>query len=122
MIKRKDHISKTADDLIKKKESSEKLLSFAGRASGLTAFLVNKSKEQVLKNEAAKKLPILKEKLIEHKSFFERKTIKSDNIRNLTNEISKCDQYIETVGKEATFEDLKVILDWYFKIWEKYGF
>jgi hypothetical protein len=122
VIKRKDHINKTADDLIKKKDSSEKLLAFAGRAAGLTGFLVNKSKEQVLKNEATKKLPILKEKLIEHRIFFERKTVKSDHIRNLTNEISKCDQYIEKVGEEITFEDLKLILDWYFKTSEKYGF
>lgn len=44
---RKDYVNKTADDLIKKKDASEKLLAFAGRASGLTAFLVNKSKEDL---------------------------------------------------------------------------
>jgi phosphopantetheine adenylyltransferase len=119
---RKDYINKTADDLIKKKDASEKLLAFAGRASGLTAFLVNKSKEDVLMKEAHKKLPSLKEKLIERKEFFEKKTVKSDHIRILTNEIKQCDKHIEMLGQETKMEDLKLILDWYYKTSEKYGF
>ena len=121
-MKRKDYVNKTADDLIKKKDASEKLLAFAGRASGLTAFLVNKSKEDILIKEAVKKLPYLKEKLLEHKHFYERKTIKSDNIRNLNNEITKCEEFIEGLGEKTTLEDLKFILDWYYKTSEKYGF
>jgi hypothetical protein len=121
-MKRKDYVDKTADDLIKKKDASDKLLAFAGRASSLTAFLVNKSKEEVLMKEAHKKLPALKEKLVEHKVFFERKTIKSDNIRNLNNEITKCEKFIEGLGEKTTIEDLKIILDWYYKTSEKYGF
>ena len=116
---RKDHYSKTADNLINSKDASEKLLAFAGRASGLTAFLVNKSKEDVLKNEVEKKLPVLKERLEERRRFFERKEVKNDNIRNLTNEISKCDHYINNTKEDKNFKD---ILDWYYKIWEKYGF
>jgi phosphopantetheine adenylyltransferase len=122
MMKRKGYVDKTADDLIKKKDASEKLLAFAGRASGLTAFLVNKSKEEILMREAKKKIPALKEKLIEHKEFYEKKTIKSDHIRNLNNEITKCEKFIEGVGEKTTLEDLKLILDWYYKTSEKYGF
>lgn len=121
-MKRKGYVDKTADDLIKKKDASEKLLAFAGRASGLTAFLVNKSKEEILMREAKKKIPALKEKLIEHKEFYEKKTIKSDHIRNLNNEITKCEKFIEGVGEKTTLEDLKLILDWYYKTSEKYGF
>lgn len=121
-MKRKDHYDKTADDLINKKDASEKLLAFAGRASGLTAFLVNKSKEDVLLTEAVKKIPALKEKLQEKKEFFDKKTIKSDNIRILTNEIKQCDKHIEMLGQKTKMEDLKLILDWYYKTWEKYGF
>lgn len=111
-----------ADDLLKTKDKAESLLKFSGRAAGLTAFMINKSKEDILKTEAQKKIPALKEKLIERKEFFDRKTIKSDNIRNLNNEINKCDEYIKAVGEKTTLEDLKSILDWYYKIWEKYGF
>ena len=50
---RKDYVNNTADDLIKKKDASEKLLAFAGRATGLTAFLVNKSKEEILMKEGS---------------------------------------------------------------------
>lgn len=121
-MKRKDHYDKTADDLINKKDASEKLLAFAGRASGLTAFLSNKSKDEVLLNEAVKKIPALKEKLQEKKEFFDKKTIKSDNIRILTNEIKQCDKHIEMLGQKTKMEDLKLILDWYYKTWEKYGF
>lgn len=119
---RKDYVNKTADDLIKKKDASEKLLAFAGRASGLTAFLVNKSKEDILMKEARNKLPALKQKLTEHKGFFERKEFKSDHIRNLNNEITKCENFIEGLGEKTTLEDLKFILDWYYKTSEKYGF
>lgn len=119
---RKDYINKTADDMIKKKDASDKLISFAGRASGLTAFLINKSKEDILLTEAVKKIPTLKEKLQEKKEFFDKKTIKSDNIRLLTNEIKQCDKHIEMLGQETKMEDLKLILDWYYKTWEKYGF
>jgi phosphopantetheine adenylyltransferase len=119
---RKDYVDKTADDLIKKKDASEKLLAFANRASGLTAFLVNKSKEDILLKEVSNKLPALKEKLIEHKAFFERKEFKSDHIRNLNNEITKCEKFIEGLGEKNTIEDLKLILDWYYKTSEKYGF
>jgi hypothetical protein len=121
-MKRKDYVNKTADDLIKKKDTSERLLAFAGRASGLTAFLVNKSKGEILRKEADKKLPAIKEKLIEHRGFYERKTIKSDHIRNLNNEITKCEKFIEGLGEKTTLEDLKLILDWYYKTSEKYGF
>ena len=122
MMKRKNYVDKTADDLIKKKDASEKLLAFAGRAAGLTAFMVNKSKEQVLMKEAKKKLPALNEKLVEHKKFYERKTIKSDHIRNLNNEITKCEEFTKGLGEKTTLEDLKLILDWYYKTSEKYGF
>jgi hypothetical protein len=121
-MKRKDYVDKTADDLIKKKDASEKLLEFASRASGLTSFLLNKSKEEILTKEAQKKLPDLKEKLIDKKEFYDRKTIKSDNIRILTKEINKCDEYVSKLGKETPLEDLKLILDWYYKTSEKYGF
>jgi phosphopantetheine adenylyltransferase len=121
-MKRKDYVDKTADDLIKKKDASEKLLAFAGRATGLTAFLSNKSKDEVLLNEAVKKIPALKEKLKEKKDFFEKKKIKSDHIRNLNNEITKCEKFIEGLGEKTTLEDLKFILDWYYKTSEKYGF
>jgi len=121
-MKRKVGIDKMADDLLKVKDKADSLLRFSGRASGLTAFMVNKSKEEILKNEADKKIPILKEKLKEKKDFFDRKTIKSDNIRNLNNEINKCDQYIDSLKGQTSIEDLKFILDWYYKIWEKYGF
>jgi phosphopantetheine adenylyltransferase len=119
---RKDYVDKTADDLIKKKDASEKLLAFANRASGLTAFLVNKSKDDVLLKEVNNKLPALKEKLVEHKAFFERKEFKSDHIRNLNNEITKCEKFIEGLGEKTTLEDLKLIMDWYYKTSEKYGF
>ena len=121
-MKRKDYVNKTAEDLINKKDASEKLLAFANRASNLTAFLVNKSKEDVLMKEAGNKLPALKEKLIEHRGFFERKEFKSDHIRNLNNEITKCENFIEGLGEKTTLEDLKLILDWYYKTSEKYGF
>jgi len=121
-MKRKGYIDGVADDLIKKKEASDKLLSFAGRASGLTAFLVNKSKEDVLKNEATKKIPEIKEKLQERLEFYEKKTVKSDHIRILNKEIQKCNDFIDRDFKKDKAEDFGSILDWYFKTKEKYGF
>jgi phosphopantetheine adenylyltransferase len=121
-MKRKDYVDKTADDLIKKKESSEKLLAFANRASGLTSFLLNKSKEEILTKEAQKRIPDLKNKLLEKKEFFDKKTVKSDNIRILSKEITQCEEYLSKLGEEIKIEDLKLILDWYYKTSEKYGF
>jgi hypothetical protein len=83
---------------------------------------MNKSKEEILLKEAEKKLPDLKNKLIEKKDFFDKKTIKSDNIRVLSKEIIQCEEYVSKLGKETKIEDLKLILDWYYKTSEKYGF
>lgn len=121
-MKKKDNISSITENILKTKEKFESLAKFAGRASGLTSFLVNKSKEDILLKEATTKIPALKEKLIEKKEFYDRKTIKSDNIRILTKEINKCDEYVSKLGKETPLEDLKLILDWYYKTSEKYGF
>lgn len=121
-MKRKDYIDGLADDLIKNQEASDKLRSLAGRASGLTAFLLGKSKEDVMKDEAMSKIPVLKDKLIELKEFFDKKPIKSDNIRILTKEIAKCEEFINGNIEEYKADDIKSILDWYFKTKEKYGF
>lgn len=121
-MKRKDSITSLTDDLLKTKDKFDSLAKFAGRATGLTSFLVNKSKEEILLKEATSKIPLLKEKLIEKKEFFDKKTIKSDNIRILAKEINKCDEYVSKLGEKTTLEDLKLILDWYYKTSEKYGF
>lgn len=121
-MKRKGYIDGLADDLLKKKEASDKLLSLAGRASGLTAFLVKKSKEDVMRAEAMKRIPELKEKLEEKKEFFDRKSVKSDHIRILTKEIIKCEAFINGNLEEYTADDFRLILEWYFKTKDKYGF
>lgn len=110
------------DSLLKRKEKFDNLSKFSSKATGLTAFLSNKSKSEVLLKEAETKLPELKTKLLDRLEFFDRKTIKSDNIRVLNKELAQCDDYIYKLREEAKTEDLKTILDWYYKISEKYGF
>ena len=121
-MKKKGYIDGLADDLLKNKEASDKLRSFAGRASGLTAFLVNKSKEDVMRAEAFDRIPELKILLEEKLEFFEKKTVKNDNIRVLSKEIIKCEEFINGNVQEYKAEDFRAILDWYFKTKEKYGF
>jgi len=121
-MKRKGYIDGLADDLLKKKEASDKLLSLSRRASGLTAFLVRQSKEDVMKTEALKKIPELRDMLVEKKEFFDRKTVKSDHIRILTKEIDKCETFINGNIKEYTADHFRTILEWYFKTKDKYGF
>jgi hypothetical protein len=121
-MKGKDMVNGLADSLLKRKEKFDNLAKLSGRAAGLTSFLLNKPKEEILSKEAQKKLPELKEKLIEKKEFFDRKTIKSDNIRVLSKEIKQCEEYVSKLGEEVKIEDLKLILDWYYKTSEKYGF
>ena len=111
-----------ADSLLKRKEEFEALSKLSGRAAGLTSFLMNKSKEEILLKEAKKRIPDLKNKLLEKKEFFDKKTVKSDNIRILAKEITQCEEYLSKLGEETKIEDLKLILDWYYKTSEKYGF
>lgn len=115
-------IDKLADSLLKRKEKFDGLLKFSSKATGLTSFLTRESREDILLREAEKKIPDLKSKLLERKEFFDRKTIKSDHIRILSKEIAQCDDYISKLREEAKTEDIKIILDWYDKIYEKYGF
>jgi hypothetical protein len=121
-MKKKSMVDDLAESLLKRKEKFDNLSKLSGRAAGLTSFLMNKSKEEILLKEAEKKLPDLKNKLIEKKDFFDKKTIKSDNIRVLSKEIIQCEEYVSKLGKETKIEDLKLILDWYYKTSEKYGF
>jgi hypothetical protein len=80
--------------LLKRKEEFEALSKLSGRAAGLTSFLMNKSKEEILLKEAQKRIPDLKNKLLEKKEFFDKKTVKSDNIRILAKEITQCEEYL----------------------------
>jgi hypothetical protein len=121
-MKRKNIVDSTADSLLKRKEKFDNLSKFSSKAIGLASFLSNKPKSEVLLKEAEIKLPELKKKLLDRLEFFDRKTIKSDNIRVLNKELTQCNEYISKLREEDKTEDIKIILDWYYKISEKYGF
>lgn len=121
-MKGRNIVDNMADALLKRKEKFDNLSKFSSKATGLAAFLSNKSKSEVLLKEAEAKLPELKQKLLERLEFFEKKTVKSDNIRILNKELAQCDDYISKLREEAKTEDLKIILDWYYQISQKYGF
>lgn len=121
-MKRKNIVDSLADDLLKRKDKFDALSKLSYKATGLAAFLSNKSTLEVMLKEAEEKLPHLRAKLVERLEFFDKKTVKSDNIRVLNKELAQCDDYISKLGEEAKTEDLKIILDWYHQISQKYGF
>lgn len=121
-MKRKSLVDSLADSLLKRKDKFDALSKMSYKATALTAFISNKSTAEILLREAEQKLPTLKIKLEERLEFFDKKTVKSDNIRILNKELAQCDDYISKLKQETKTEDLKIILDWYDQICKKYGF
>lgn len=121
-MRKKNHIDKLGDELVKKSEEAKKLKRIGAKAAGLASLLTQKPKADLLRKEVMKRLPITFMSLFSHKRFYEKGNKSKGNIINLDKEINKCEKYLDIIEKDITVEIGIEILDWTDKINSKYGF